>query len=525
MLCRHHPTCPGCPLLDQPYEGQLAAKRARLATALGRYPHLHLPEVPPVAPAAFTEGYRHRLKLPIANRGDRVMVGLYHPETGHVVDTPDCPVLEPGLREALQQVVGFLRGKRGVHSIDLRRSDATGDLQLVLACAGGELPGGPKGAAELLRRVPGLKSVAVSRADPHGKRVLGSGPRVLAGDAWIEEAIGPTRYRLYPGAFFQVDPRNARWIHDRVRAYVGDAATVLDLYAGVGAYALMLAPGRKRVLAVEEVTEAARSARAMAPPNVEVVASKVEDLALSEPFDVAILNPARRGSDPATLGRVAALAQRLVYVSCGPETLARDLDVLAAHGMRVVELGAVDLFPNTPEVETVVKLQRGPAVTSWAVTGGRAATPWVAPPGQRASKRANRGARPAAPRRPDHSGAVGTPRRVLVLALGDTGPHGTLPGARYKRLGVVATHSLLRIDLDGPLVPALAALARGGHPVAGRDPRTAWFFADKVGLVRPFVHVEQSDQALAPLHGDLVEALIGLGAAPAVLDRAGARSR
>jgi hypothetical protein len=119
------------------------------------------------------------------------------------------------------------------------------------------------------------------------------------------------------------------------------------------------------------------------------------------------------------------------------------------------------------------------------------------------------------------SGAKGRPKRVLALVLGDTGGYGHLPGAKFRRIGLVATHSLIRIDLDGPLVPALSALAKQRHPVAGRDPRTARFFAEKVGLVRPFVHVERAGDATAPLHGDLVEALIGLGADPSTLKRAG----
>lgn len=501
MICRHHPTCPGCSLLGTPYEAQLAKKHERLARAFSRYPHLRLPAPAAVAGAAFTEGYRHRLKLPVEVRGDHVSVGLYHPVTGKVLDTPDCPVLEPGLRDALAKVIDWMRGRYGIHSLDLRRSAATGELQVVFACVGGDLHGGPRAARQLMAQIPGLKSVAVSRADPERKRVIGNKPVVVAGEAWIEEAIGDTRYRLHPGAFFQVDPRNAAWIHERVREYVGDAKRVLDLYAGVGAYALMLAPGREKVVAVEEVTEAAKAARAMAPDNVQVLSSKVEEADLHGKFDAVILNPARRGSDPQTLATIAKMAPRMIYVSCGPETLARDLDALAAHGMRVAGVAPVDLFPQTPEVETVVHLERGPALTEWSVRGGKAQGPWAGQP---------------------WSGAKGKPSRVLALVLGDAGDHGKVPGGRYKRIGTVATHSLIRMDLDGALVPALAWLARNRHAVAGRDPKTRRFFAEKVGLVRPFVHVERSGSAEAPLHGDLVEALIGLGADKGTMARAGA---
>lgn len=484
MRCRHHPRCPGCPLLDLPYEAQLDAKRERLAKALGRYPHLGL-QAPAVRPATRTAAYRHRLKLPVHVGADHVSVGLYDRASGRILDTPDCPVLADGLRETLGKVTTWLRGKRGVHSVDLRWSDATGQAQLVLACDGGSLPGGRRAAEALRGEVPALVSVAVSSADPERKRVMGRAPTVLSGAPHVEEGIGATRYRLLPGSFFQADPQNAVQLHDLVRGFVGDAPRVLDLYAGVGAYALALAPGRERVLAVEEVPQAAEAARAMAPPNVEVLTSRVESLDLREPFDVAVINPARRGSDPASLARLARLVPRLVYVSCGPETLARDLDALAAFGLRVQALEAVDLFPQTAEVETVVHLARGPTLATWDTRGGRAGGPWLGHP----------------------SGAVGRPDEVVALVVGDPGPRGTLPGATFERRAVVATHGLLRLRLRGPLGPALKALARQGHPLAGEDPRTARFFAEKAGLLRPFLHIARAGRAEAPLHGDLAQAL------------------
>ena len=269
-------------------------------------------------------------------------------------------------------------------------------------------------------------------------------------------------------------------IHDLVRRLVGPAKRVADLYAGVGAYGRMLAPTAKRVFMVEEVPQAARAALHQAPPQVEAVTARVEDVALRERFDAAVLNPARRGCEPAALAAIARCTDRLVMVSCGPESLARDLDVLAAHGLRVQELHAVDLFPQTAEVETVALLVRGPARVTWAVEGGKAGGPWLGRP----------------------SGAVGTPTEAVVMAIGDAS-RVRLPGAEVKRHTTIAGHSLLTLQLDGPLEPALAALRRAGHPIVGEDPKTRRFFAEKGLLVRPFVHVSRAGLARAPLHGDL----------------------
>src|SRR5262245_53940496 len=153
--CRHHPRCPGCPLMGVAYADQLGSKSDRLRRALARYPHLELPEPAPIAPATHTVGYRHRLKLPVDVGRKHVRIGLYDAKH-HVLDTPDCPVLAPALRGAIPGLVAWMAGKTGIHSVDLRVSAATGELGLVVACRGGELPGGPRAARELRRRIPQL---------------------------------------------------------------------------------------------------------------------------------------------------------------------------------------------------------------------------------------------------------------------------------------------------------------------------------------------------------------------------------
>ena len=499
MFCPHRPICPGCPAAELTYADQLAEKQARLDAALAHFPHL--PRAPRVRPAIRQEGYRHRLKLPVVNRGGNLAIGLTHPRTREVLDTPDCPVLEPRLREVLQKLLAALKGSRGLHSIDLRISAATGAVQAVLAVGGGDLAGGSRAARALVRNIPELRSLAVSRADPKRRRVMGTKPRVLAGSQAIEERIGETSYQLLPGSFFQVDPANADQLHAIVRDFVGDAPRVLDLYAGVGAYARMLAPGRERVVAVEEVPQAAAAARRDAPPSLQVIASRVEHLSDLDGFDVAILNPARRGSDPETLARLGRSVDQLVYVSCGPETLARDLDILAAHGLRVDGIEAVDLFPQTYEVETVVSLRRKRPLKRWKIPGGEAIGPWRGRP----------------------SGALGRHRSAIALVLGKTPPHGRLKTGSFERLGVVATHSLLRITVNDRIDRALSELARRGHRTAWRDERTRAFFVSKAGLVRPFVHIEEA-KGKAPLHGDLVLALRALGAPDSLLRKVGVRN-
>lgn len=463
MHCPHR-RCPGCPQRALPYPEQLNHKAGRLTDAVSLFDHLPAPL--PILGSAHTQAYRHRLKLPI-HHGKQVSIGLY--DKGRVLHTPDCPVLTEPLREALAKILPWVEGKRRIHSLDLRVSEATGQVQAVFAAPNGRLPGGKRAAQQLVDL--GIDSVAVSTMDPQRKRVMGSKPFVVAGRKTIEERIGRTAYDIEPGAFFQTDPRQAEVLQRLVAEAVGEARTVLDLYAGVGAYALALAEHCEQVIAVEEVPQAAAAARNRAPRNVKVITCKVEDLKLKQRIDVAILNPARRGSDPRTLERIAGLAQRIVYVSCGPETLARDLDILANHGMRTVSLQPIDLFPQTREVETVATLQRGPVIRG----------PWSS-------------------RKP--SGARGRPVKTLALLIGRVRAR---PG--LKPLGEVASHTLVE------LTEAPRGAIAGGHKPTQR------FFRDKAGLHRPFVHVLQSDRERVGLHGDLVLTLRALGAPEKLIAR------
>ena len=329
MHCDHHPTCPGCPLLERSYDDQLLAKQERLAQALAQFPHL--PAAPPVRPALHTEAYRHRLKLPLHHGKERVSLGLVDPRTGRVVHTPDCPVLVPALRQALPPLLQWLHGKRSVHSVDLRASAAHQELQLVLACRGGKLPGGKGGARELLRQVPGLVSVAVSEADPHGKRVMGRRPRMVAGHALLREAIGA-------------------------------ADRIVDAYCGVGALGLAVAAGigTETVIGCDVVPSAIAAATDAAGAlgiRAAYHQGRPEDLDPPGEDDVVLLDPPRKGCSASAL-RVLGTARRLVYVSCGTSSFIRDARRLMDAGYRPVEILPAEMLPYTPHVEWIARFER-----------------------------------------------------------------------------------------------------------------------------------------------------------------------
>jgi 23S rRNA (uracil-5-)-methyltransferase RumA len=359
------------------YADQLEAKVARLRAALSRHALLGEAALDPIEPAARIVDYRHRAKLPVVDAGGAVHAGLYATPGRVVVDTPGCPVLHPTVREVLVALRAWLGDARlagpagPVTGVDVRHVAAAGACQVTLACRGGDLPGGARAARRLRRAIPGVATVAVSRADPSGFRVLGEAPRVLAGPASLEERVGATAYRLAPGAFFQVAPLQAIELVRRVDAALAGARRIADVYCGVGVYALALAPRCDTVVGIEESPEAVRAAWWAAKDAglehrvrfVEGAAEEVLERELSAAgggFDGLVLNPTRRGADPRALAAIARAAPAAVaYVSCDPDSLARDLEILGRAGYRPARISPVDLFPQTFEVETVVALVRG----------------------------------------------------------------------------------------------------------------------------------------------------------------------
>jgi 23S rRNA (uracil1939-C5)-methyltransferase len=498
--CPHSPRCPGCALIDRPYADQLAAKRARVAEALGRYPSLASVEVEAALPAPSPTGYRTRAKLPV--RGGAI--GLYAAGTHDVVDSPECRVLSP----ALLEVVGGLRALRlanGVRYVDLRE-DADGRVGLTLV-VGRDPRKDEAWPVEALRRAcPRLASIAVNYNPVPDKQVLGPTTRLVWGAPALPAEAGGRRVHLRPGTFFQANPAVLAQAHALMRAHFAPerAGTLLDLYAGAGAHALALADGADAVLGVEEGAGAVEDGNAAAPGNVRLVAGAVEavlgaGVPVKAPLHV-VLNPSRRGARPEALEALCALSPaRVAYLSCEPRTLARDLDVLVRSGLRVERVVPLDMLPLTDHVETLALLVAGPAPTPEPGT-----LPAFGP-------------RPDGwpPLPPGVSGAaLPAPAEVrsewIALVKGVTGKSGSVPGARYRRLEIAGGHSLLRLTAgDAPAADLRAGLRRLGHPVigAGDHPPTDRYFEEKLHLARPFLHRERAGDAHAPLAPELAVVL------------------
>lgn len=311
--------CGGCQLQHMTYAAQLAAKEGIVREQLRRIGHLDDAVVRPIVGAANPWAYRNHVRFSTGKKyGD---VGFVHRRGRGLLKVESCPIADPWVNELLPS----LQGKgRGLHQVQVRHNAKTGEFLISPA-------------------VPGLN--------------VSSGQK-----AYIEE-LGGRRFFVSASAFFQVNSAQA----EEMARLVGDAlpahGTVLvDAFAGVGTFAVLFADRFERVVAIEESHSAAKDALANVrdTPNVEVLAGKVEDVlpGLEERPDVVLLDPPRPGCAPPVLQAIVEFRpSSVVYVSCNPATLARDLRVLVDGGYRLDHVTPLDMFPQTGHIECVSKLE------------------------------------------------------------------------------------------------------------------------------------------------------------------------
>jgi 23S rRNA (uracil1939-C5)-methyltransferase len=364
-----------------PYPEQLARKRLMVAEAFAAFPSLAGMEIPPLVPAPRRLGYRGRVKLVVRRNRGEVAAGLYVPLSHRVIDISSCPV-HP---RAVNEVVHYLKKKvqelgivpyderddsGDLRYLDFRYSFARRELSVTLITRHTSLPEATQLARALQQRFPSIVGVIQNVNEQRGNVIWGNSFRTLAGRDTIMERIGDLKLVFPAGVFSQANPFTARKLYERVCEMVAlkGGETVMDLYCGVGPISLYLAVAARQVWAVDDSTLSIATAKQNARRNgrgncrfiAGDVAETVAQISQNLPrLDLMVVNPPRKGVQPAAMEAILATgAPKIVYVSCEPKSLARDLGRMSSAGYNLRQVQPFDMFPQTDQVEVVALLEK-----------------------------------------------------------------------------------------------------------------------------------------------------------------------
>jgi 23S rRNA (uracil1939-C5)-methyltransferase len=371
--------CGGCSWQHMNYDFQLDAKRQLVHETLERIGKLSDIEVRDTLGMKEPWRYRNKVQQPVGWDGQQVISGFYAPNSHAIVPIEDC-LVQPELSVAIINRTRRLLEQYHLRVYDEQRQSgwirhllirtAQGKAMGVLVTRTDDFPHAAEIIESLSRDFPALAGIHQNVNSGKTNVILGRQWIKRWGEDSLEERLGTLRFRLSPGSFFQVNTLQTEVLYEQVRRMAGTGHLLVDLYSGVGGIALYLARGFQQVIGVEEVRSAAcdaqENARLNGIQNAKFITSPAETFLIKNPVHgipprdtVVVLDPPRAGCDPRVLNSVLRLSPgKIVYVSCDPGTLARDLALLAQSGYRAREVQPVDLFPHTPHIETVVLLTR-----------------------------------------------------------------------------------------------------------------------------------------------------------------------
>ena len=380
-FCPIYKRCGGCVCQHMTYETSLAFKRRQVQDLLERVGGLSI-EVPPVLGMAHPFGYRNKGAYPVAQVGGAPACGFFAPRSHDLIPLPQngCAIQGEDSAKATQAVLAWMRQNnvpaydeltgRGLVRHIMTRSTTHGELMVVLVVTRADIPKASQLIELLKAAVSGLCSICLSINSRRTNVILGTDIRVLWGKGTMEDTLCGLRFSVSPLSFFQVNPAQTEKLYGLALEYAGltGSETVVDAYCGAGTISLLLAQKAKKVIGIEIVPEAIQNANENAVrnhiENAEFHVGATEDLLprlIADGLrpDVIVLDPPRKGCDPAVLDAIIAAApKRVVYVSCGAPTLARDAKLLAEGGYTAEKVQCVDMFCWTGAVETVMALSK-----------------------------------------------------------------------------------------------------------------------------------------------------------------------
>lgn len=372
--CPHYGKCGGCDWRHTDYAGELEWKLRRVNDAFQRIGGLTL-RAESIVPAPSQERYRAKVIFAVGqDASGKPITGFYRARSHDIIPVEDCRLQSVDAGKAAKALREWM-GKYHIPAWD--EATHKGLVKhlfirsgMVCVVAAGKPVREKELAAMLLEALPDTKSIVWNENRSEGNAVLSGDFRTLYGSDTVEVTLSGLRFRLSPRSFFQVNPKQAETLYALAveAAQLTGSETVIDLYCGTGAIGLLAAPKAKEVIGVEvipsAVEDAGNTAALAGITNASFLCADAAEAAArfaaeGRKPDVLFVDPPRKGLAPEVIDSIAEMEpQRVVYVSCDPGTLARDLRLFAEKGYRAEKAVAVDMFPRTRHVETIVLLQR-----------------------------------------------------------------------------------------------------------------------------------------------------------------------
>jgi 23S rRNA (uracil1939-C5)-methyltransferase len=379
--CADIKDCEGCPLIEMKYEAQLAWKENLVTNHIKQHKSLESTKILPVIASPRKLEYRNSAKLVIGGKFADPVIGIYRRESHDIQDISSCPLHNPLINRIIAVVKkGIIKGKIPIYSprsaqgllryLLIRVAEAENRAMVTIVTAKRSYNELHHLASFIRKEVPEVLVIAQNVNSSSGNVILGNRNFFHTRQTSLETSVGGLRFLISPHSFFQVNSGGAELIYKLVRelSSLTGKENVLDLYCGVGSISLFLASSARSVFGIESVEDAVEDAKLNAKANrafnCDFVAGDVVDemkhiIANGTDIDVAVLNPPRKGCEERVLKQIASLdTPRIIYVSCSPSSLSRDLAILDTLGYNCEKIQPVDMFPQTTHVESVALLYR-----------------------------------------------------------------------------------------------------------------------------------------------------------------------
>ncbi len=378
--CPYFMQCGGCDLMHMNYQKQLAIKKMHVLNVLSKRIAEDHPEMEDIVASEHPLGYRNKIHNTYGKNNGKVVSGLYMENTHKLMALPEgCPIENAAAKEVLKTIRDFANAKH-IHTYDedrkngvlrhvLIRVASNGDMMVVPVIGESIFPEKHLLAETLVKKHPNVKTVVLNYNSAATTMVLGKREEILYGPGYLSETLCGCEFRISPKSFFQVNKEQTEKLYKKAMEFaaIQPGESVVDAYCGTGTIGILAAKMQENatVTGVELNADAVRDAKSNAErnhvENVEWVCADAGEylkgaVARKEKVDVLFMDPPRSGSSPQFLKAVRGMApKRIVYISCNPDTLARDIETLG-RSYRLTRVCPVDMFSQSHHVETVCLL-------------------------------------------------------------------------------------------------------------------------------------------------------------------------